>query len=156
MFPSLDIKNVLGYPNHFSSSSSSKNHEVFLRFLMIPSQGFGSDILHEIQGCYILKYTDQCYKMQGLHYEGLAWSKYEPSLIYCNPIQRWIEKTYECTSRHDYIPITCPCELDSVFGYGVMLVLDHHHFVLDISLFWFITKHKGRIFYFVGMLGWFH
>jgi hypothetical protein len=57
---------------------------------------------------------------------------------------------------HDFIPIAHPHELDSMFGYGVMFVPAHDHFVLDIFLFWFIIKHKGRNFDLNEMLGWFH
>jgi hypothetical protein len=71
----------------FSSTSLLSNHEVFFRFLMIPSQALGSDIIHESQGDHFLKYVDQPYEMQGLHHKNLGWSKGEPSLSYCNPIQ---------------------------------------------------------------------
>jgi hypothetical protein len=104
---------------------------------MIPSQALGSDIVHESQDGHFLKCMDQSYEMQGLHYEGLAWSKDEPSSIYCSPIQRWIEQACGCTSRHDFVPLAHPHELDSMFGYDVMFVLAHDHFVLDIFLFWF-------------------
>jgi hypothetical protein len=43
-----------------------------------------------------------------------------------------------------------------MFGHDVMSIPTHDHFVLDISLFWFITKHKGRTFDLDEMLGWLH
>jgi hypothetical protein len=85
--------------------------------------------------------------MQGLHHEDLVWSKNESSLLYCSPIQRWIEKACGCTcqSWQDFVSLAHPHELDSMFSYDEMFVLAHDYFVLDISLFWFITKHKASL-----------
>jgi hypothetical protein len=66
---------------------------------MIPSQALGSDIVHESQGDHLLKCVNHPYEIQWLHHEGLAWSKDEASLSYCNPIQRWIEQDRGYTSE---------------------------------------------------------
>jgi hypothetical protein len=104
---------------------------------MIPSQALGSDIVHESQGGHFLKYVDQPYEMQGLHHEGLAWSKDEPSLSYCSPIQRWIEQACGCTcqSWHDFVALAHPHELDSMFGHDVMFVPAHDHLYLIYPCF---------------------
>jgi len=39
---------------------------------MIPSQAFGSDIVHESQGGHFFKYIDQTYEMQELHHEEMS------------------------------------------------------------------------------------
>jgi hypothetical protein len=45
---------------------------------MISSQALWSDIVWESQGGHFLKYVDQPYEMQGLHHEGLDWTKDKP------------------------------------------------------------------------------
>jgi hypothetical protein len=57
-------------------------------------------------------------------------------------------------SLHDFVPPSRLHELDFMTSYGMMYVPTHDLFVLDLSLFWFMMKHKGR--YFDTMLGWFH
>jgi hypothetical protein len=102
--------------------------------------------------------VDKPYEMQGLHHEDLSWSKDEPSFLYCISIQGWIEQACRCTcqSWHNFVTLVLSHVLDSMFSHEVMFVLAHDHFLLDKSLFWFITKHKGRIFYLDKMLGWLH
>jgi hypothetical protein len=41
-----------------------------------------------------------------------------------------------------------------MIGYGILSVPTHDLLVLDLSLFWFIIKKKGRCF--DTMLGWLH
>jgi hypothetical protein len=67
-----------------------------------------------------------------------------------------MEKDCGFTSHHDFVPLANYHEFDFMFGYGVMSVLSHDHFVLDIYFFWSITKNKFRIFGLYEMLGWFH
>jgi hypothetical protein len=43
-------------------------------------------------------------------------------------------------------------ELDSNFSDDMMYILSHDIFVLDVSLFWFMMKHKGR--YQGALLDW--
>jgi hypothetical protein len=90
---------------------------------MILSQVLGSDIIHESQGGHLLKNVDQQYEMQGLHHEGFAWSKDEPSLLYCNLVQRWIEQACRCTcqSWRDFVSFVLSHELDSMFGFMIIL-----------------------------------
>jgi len=105
----------------FEPQSSSNcflgNHEVFFKFIMIPYQSFESEIVHEIQGGYLLKCVSHPYDMHRLHCEYFVWRKSECSLLYCIPIQSWIHKSYRCTcqSWNDYVALFHPHELDSNF-----------------------------------------
>jgi hypothetical protein len=54
----------------------------------------------------------------------------------------------------DFIPPTRLHELDSDFSDDMMYILTHDIFVLDVSLFWFMMKHKGR--YQGALLDWLH
>jgi hypothetical protein len=54
----------------------------------------------------------------------------------------------------DFVPPTRLHELDSDFSDDMMYILTHDIFVLDVSLFWFMMKHKGR--YQGALLDWLH
>jgi hypothetical protein len=64
----------------------------------------------------------------------------------------------ECFSQRwtwqDSVPPTRLHELDSDFSDDMMYILTHDIFVLDVSLFWFMMKHKGR--YQGALLDWLH
>jgi hypothetical protein len=64
----------------------------------------------------------------------------------------------ECFSQRwtwqDFVPPTRLHELDSDFSDDMMYILTHDIFVLDVSLFWFMMKHKGR--YQGALLDWLH
>jgi hypothetical protein len=72
---------------------------------------------------------------------------YDPFLdrIECFP-QRWTWQYFD--------PPTRLHELDSDFSDDMMYILTHDMFVLDILLFWFMMKHKGR--YQGALLDWLH
>jgi hypothetical protein len=53
-----------------------------------------------------------------------------------------------------FVPPTRLHELDSDFSDDMMYILTHDIFVLDVSLFWFMMKHKGR--YQGALLDWLH
>jgi hypothetical protein len=54
----------------------------------------------------------------------------------------------------DFIPPTRLHELEFDFSDDMMYILTHDIFVLDVSLFWFMMKHKGR--YQGALLDWLH
>jgi hypothetical protein len=60
--------------------------------------------------------------------------------------QRW--------TWQDFVPPTRLHELDSDSFDDMMYILTHDIFVLDVSLFWFMMKHKGR--YQGALLDWLH
>jgi hypothetical protein len=53
-----------------------------------------------------------------------------------------------------FVPPTRLHELDSDLSDDMMYILTHDIFVLDVSLFWFMMKHKGR--YQGALLDWLH
>jgi hypothetical protein len=53
-----------------------------------------------------------------------------------------------------FVPPTRLHELDFDFSDDMMYILTHDIFVLDVSLFWFMMKHKGR--YQGALLDWLH
>jgi hypothetical protein len=64
----------------------------------------------------------------------------------------------ECFSQRwtwqDFVPPTRLHELDIGIFDDMMYILTHDIFVLDVSLFWFMMKHKGR--YQGALLDWLH
>jgi hypothetical protein len=64
----------------------------------------------------------------------------------------------ECFSQRwtwrDFVPPTRLHELDPDFSNDMIYFLTHDIFVLDLSLFWFMMKHKGR--YQGALLDWLH
>jgi hypothetical protein len=74
--------------------------------------------------------------------------------IFHDPLLKWIEHFLQRWTWQDFIPPTCLHELDFEIPDDVIYILTHDIFVLDLSLFWFMMKHKGR--YQGTLLGWLH
>jgi hypothetical protein len=77
----------------------------------------------------------------------------EPSLFH-DPFSDRIEYFSQSLTWQDFIPPTHLHELDSDFSDDMIYILTHDIFVLDVSLFWFMMKHKGR--YQGALLDWLH
>ena len=77
----------------------------------------------------------------------------EPSMFH-DPFSDRIEYLPQRWTWRDFIPPTRLHELDSDFTDDMMYILTHDIFVLDVSLFWFMMKHKGR--YQRALLDWLH
>jgi hypothetical protein len=77
----------------------------------------------------------------------------EPCTFY-DPFLDRIECFSQRWTWRDFIPPTRLHELDSDFSDDMMYILTHDMFVLDVSLFWFMVKHKGR--YQGALLDWLH
>jgi hypothetical protein len=77
----------------------------------------------------------------------------EPSMFH-DPFSDRIEYFSQRWTWRDFIPPTRLHELDSDFSDDMMYILTHDIFVLDVSLFWFMMKHKGR--YQGALLDWLH
>jgi hypothetical protein len=77
----------------------------------------------------------------------------EPSMFH-GPFSDRIEYFSQRWTWQDFIPPTRLHELDSDFSDDMMYILTHDIFVLDVSLFWFMMKHKGR--YQGALLNWLH
>jgi hypothetical protein len=67
---------------------------------------------------------------------------------------KWIESFPQRWTWQDFIPPTRLHELDFEIFNDMIHVLTHVIFVLDLSLFWFMMKHKGR--YRGMLLDWLH
>ena len=78
---------------------------------------------------------------------------FEP-LIFHDPFLIWINYFPRSQTLHDFFPSSHLHEIDSTISDDVIHVLTHVIFVLDLSLFLFLRKHKGR--YYEILIGWFH
>jgi hypothetical protein len=71
----------------------------------------------------------------------------------------WVTISLYCLwlNEHIHYFLTPPSrlhELDFMTSDDTIHFLTHVNFVLDLSLFWFMMKHKGM--YYEILLGWFH
>jgi hypothetical protein len=82
----------------------------------------------------------------------LSWFP-EPSTFH-DPFLDRIEYFSQRWTWQDFVPPTRLHELDFRTPDDVIYVLTHDIFVLDVSLFWFMMKHKGR--YQGALLDWLH
>jgi hypothetical protein len=89
----------------------------------------------------------------GRQFAGLL-SQYSEPWTFHDPFQRWIEYFPQRWTWRDFIPPTRLHELDFMISDDMIHALTHVIFVLDLSLFWFMMKHKGR--YRGTLLDWLH
>jgi hypothetical protein len=89
----------------------------------------------------------------GSQFADLLSQCFEP-LTFHDPFLKWIEHFPQRLTWHDFIPPTHLHELDFVISDDTIYSLTHDSFVLNLSLFWFMMKHKGR--YCGALLDWFH
>jgi hypothetical protein len=75
-------------------------------------------------------------------------------MIFHDPFLRWIEHFPKSVTWHNFVPPSYLHELEFTISDDTIHFLTHVTFVLDLSLFWFMMKHKGR--YYEILLGWFH
>jgi hypothetical protein len=69
-----------------------------------------------------------------------------------SPIQRWIDQACGYPFQHDFVPPSHLHELHFMIDY--IFIYAYDHVVLNLSLIWFIIKHRGRKF--DEMLRWLH
>jgi hypothetical protein len=81
-------------------------------------------------------------------------SQFSEPLTFHDPFLKWIEHFPQRMTWHDFIPPTRLHELDFMISDDTIHSLTHVIFVLNLSLFWFMMKHKGR--YCGTLLDWFH
>jgi hypothetical protein len=112
-----------------------RNGQSSFLFLLIPSQ------------------ASSCEDVQGSHLSVSSSQSFEP-LTFHNPFLKWIELSPEGLTWHNFVPPTHLHELDFVIPNDLIHFLTHVIFVLDLSLFWFMMKHKGR--YRGTLLDWLH
>jgi hypothetical protein len=111
-------------PYHVSSSLG--NHKVFLGSLIFSHPSGSSNILRE--------YEDKLSSIRG------------------SPIQRWIHQDCVHSLQQDFFPPTHLHELLSMINY--MLTYAYDYFMLDLSLLYYMIKHRGR--YLDEMISWLH
>jgi len=105
------------------------------RFLLFPSE------------------TSDCEDFQGSQPSNSLSQSIEP-LTFHDPFLRWIEHSPESMTWHDFVPPSHLHELDFMIFDDTIHSLTHVIFVLNLSLFWFMMKNRGR--YRQTLLGWFH
>jgi hypothetical protein len=71
-----------------------------------------------------------------------------------DPFLKWIEYFPWRWAWQYFIPPTCLHKLELEISDDMIYVLTYVIFVLDLSLFWFMMKHKGR--YHGTLLDWLH
>jgi hypothetical protein len=81
-------------------------------------------------------------------------SQFSEPCIFHDPFLKWIEYFPQRWTWQDFIPPTRLHELDFEIPDDMIYILTHDIFVLDLSLFWFMMKHKGR--YRGTLLDWLH
>jgi hypothetical protein len=81
-------------------------------------------------------------------------SQYSEPWTFHDSFLKWIECFPQKLTWHDFFPPTHLHELDLTTSIDTMNFLTHGFFVLDLSLFWFMMKHKGR--YHGTLLDWLH
>jgi hypothetical protein len=81
-------------------------------------------------------------------------SRFSKPCVFHDPFSDRIECFSQRWTWRDFIPPTRLHELDSDLSDDMMYILTHEIFVLDVSLFWFMMKHKGR--YQGALLDWLH
>ena len=105
------------------------------RFLLFPSQ------------------TSDCEDFQGSQPSDSLSQSIGP-LTFHDPFLRLIDHSPESMTWHDFVPPFGLHELDLMIFDNILHSLTHVIFVLDLSLFWFMMKHRGM--YCETLLGWFH
>jgi hypothetical protein len=81
-------------------------------------------------------------------------NQFSKPYIFHDPFLKWIEYFPQRWTWQDFIPPTRLHELDFDFSDDMIYIVTHDIFVLDLSLFWFMMKHKGR--YQGTLLDWLH
>ena len=94
--------------------------------------------------------TSDCEDFQGSQPSDSLSQYFEP-LNFHDPFMRWIDHSPESMNWNDFVPPSYLHEIDFMISYDMMHALTHVIFVLDLSLFWFMMKHRGR--YYKLLLG---
>jgi hypothetical protein len=97
--------------------------------------------------------TSECENVLGSQCADLLSQCSEPWTFH-DPFLKWIEYFPQRWTWQDFVPPTRLHELDFEISDDMIYVLTHVIFVLDLSLFWFMMKHKGR--YCGTLLDWLH
>jgi hypothetical protein len=118
-----------------SSSLPLRSCRSSFRFSLIPSQ------------------ASSCEDVRGSQHSDSLSQSIEP-VTFHDPFLRWIEHSPESMTWHDFVPPSPLHELDFMISGDIVHSLTHVLFLLNLSLFWFMMKHRGK--YCEILLGWFH
>jgi hypothetical protein len=129
--------------------------------LKIPRKGLSSKPFnHPLSVCQsssrsmsIFPQVSDCEDVIGSHPSDLL-SQFSEPLTFHDPFLKWIEKFPQRVTWNDFILHTRLHELYFIISNDTIYSLTHVIFVLDLSLFWFMMKHKGN--YCGTLLDWFH
>jgi hypothetical protein len=97
--------------------------------------------------------TSDCEDAQGSQPSDSLSRSIEP-LIFHDPFLKWVEHFPKGVNWRNFVPPSRLHELDFTISDDTIHFLTHVIFVLELSLFWFMMKHRGR--YYETLLGWFH
>jgi hypothetical protein len=135
----LDSKRWLG-------TASLSRLSQFFDFLLIACQSFARSLS-------IPLLTSEDEDVLGNQF-AIPLSQFSEPCISHNPFLKWIEYFPQRWTWQDFIPPTRLHESDFEISDHMIYILTHDIFVLNLSLFWFMTKHKGR--YGGTLLDWLH
>jgi hypothetical protein len=97
--------------------------------------------------------TSNCEKFQGSQPSDSLSQSVRP-LTFHNPFLTWIEHSPKSMTWHDFVPPSLLHELYFMISDDIVHSLTHVICVLNLSLLWFMMKHRGR--YCETLLAWFH
>jgi hypothetical protein len=118
---------------------STSRRILLSQFSSFPLNNFQSSF----QLLLIPSHASNCEYIQGSHHsDSLSWS-FQPFTFH-DPFLRWIEQSPESMSWHRFFPPTLLHEIDLIVSIDMIHFLTHVIVVLNLSLFWFMMKHKGR------------
>jgi hypothetical protein len=141
-FPLRKTLNSKGWLGIASLSQLSK----FFNFPLIVFQSSARSLL-------IPSLISEHEDVPGSHFAGHL-SQFSKPCTFHDPFLKWIEYFPHRWTWQNFIPPTRLYELDFEIFDDMIYILTHDIFVLDLSLFWFMMKHKGK--YHRTLLDWLH
>jgi hypothetical protein len=133
----------------FRGKLSTSRRSLFSQYSSFPLRNCQSSFQLLLNPSQALSRED----VQGSQHSDSSSQSPEP-LTFHDPFLRWIEHSPESMYWDHFFPPTRLHELDFEISDDMIYVLTHDIFVLDLSLFWFMMKHKGR--YRGTLLDWLH
>jgi hypothetical protein len=141
-FPLRKTLEFKGRLNTSRRSLSSQSFNLPLRICQSSSRSFP-----------VLSQASYCEDVRGSHPSDPLSQSFEP-LTFHSPFLNWIEHFLERMTWSHFFPPTRLHELDLTISNDAIHFLTHVIFFLNLSLLWFMMKHKGM--YCETLLGWFH
>jgi hypothetical protein len=113
------------------------------RSLLCHSSNFPLEIFQSFSiFLLVLSQTSGCDDIQGSQPSD-SFQIYEP-WIFHNPFLSWIDHFPKGVNWHDFFPPSRLHELEFTISDDTVHFLTHVIFVLDLSLFWLMMKHRGK------------